>query len=295
MACDRTGSVPFPSASASSRAYAAAAESARRDSHSFANPEEVVVRHLDLDWDVRFDRRTLDGTATLHVERVLDGAGALRLDSRDLLIAGVELSDDGDDWTETPFALGEPDPILGAPLEVTLSQTATQVRIAYTTSPGASGVQWIEPAQTAGKTHPFMFTQSQAIHARSWIPLQDTPGVRVTYCATVRTPRTLRAVMSAAHDAAEPLDGEFQFEMHQPIPSYLIALSRRGSRVPFDGDAHRGVRRAVCGRVGRCRVRRHRSDDDRHPSGYTGRIAGSVTTCWCCRRAFHSVAWRTRV
>ena len=225
MACDRTGSVPFPSASASSRAYAAAAESARRDSHSFANPEEVVVRHLDLNWDVRFDRRTLDGTATLHVERVLDGAGALRLDSRDLLIAGVELSDDGDDWTETPFALGEPDPILGAPLEVTLSQTATQVRIAYTTSPGASGVQWIEPAQTAGKTHPFMFTQSQAIHARSWIPLQDTPGVRVTYSATVRTPRTLRAVMSAAHDAAEPLDGEFQFEMHQPIPSYLIALA----------------------------------------------------------------------
>ena len=228
MACDRSA-VPSPSgstlASASFKADADAAESNRQDGHSFANPGEVVVRHLDLDWDVRFDRRTLDGSATLHVERVVEGADALRLDTRDLSITAVELSDNGADWTQTPFTLGDADPILGAPLEVTLSETATQVRIAYTTSPGASGVQWLEPAQTAGKTHPFMFTQSQAIHARSWIPLQDTPGVRVTYTATVRTPRALRAVMSAAHDAETPLDGEFRFEMRQPIPSYLIALA----------------------------------------------------------------------
>ena len=197
-----------------------------QDGHSFANPDEVVVRHLDLDWDVRFDRRTLDGSATLHVERVVEGAGAaLRLDTRELSIIAVELSDDGADWTQTPFTLGEADPILGAPLEVTLSEAATQVRIAYTTSPGASGVQWLAPEQTAGKMRPFMFTQSQAIHARSWIPLQDTPGVRVTYRATVRTPPALRAVMSAANDAEMPLDGEFRFEMRQPIPSYLIALA----------------------------------------------------------------------
>ncbi len=220
MACDRSA-VP----SASSPTDTAELESARRYSHSFANADEVVVRYLDLDWDVRFDQRAIDGTATLHIERVVDGAGRLRLDTRDLAIAAVELSDDGDDWMATPFALGTADPILGAPLEVSLSPTATQVRVTYTTSPGASGVQWLEPAQTAGKTHPFMFTQSQAIHARSWIPLQDTPGVRVTYSATVRTPPALRAVMSAAHDIEAPLDGEFQFEMRQAIPSYLIALA----------------------------------------------------------------------
>ena len=231
MACERSAAVPSRSASGSASvsstaaADAAAAESAGRDSHSFANPGEVVVRHLDLDWDVRFNRRALDGTATLHIERVAEGARALRLDTRDLSITAVELSDDGDDWAETPFTLGTADPILGAPLEVTLSENAAQVRVTYATSRGASGVQWLEPAQTAGKTHPFMFTQSQAIHARSWIPLQDTPGVRVTYSATVRTPPALRAVMSAAHAAAAPLDGEFQFEMRQPIPSYLIALA----------------------------------------------------------------------
>ena len=220
MACDRSAVT-----SASSSPDTAEPESARRDSHSFANPDEVVVRHLDFDWDVRFDRRALDGTATLHIERVTEGAGRLRLDTRDLAITAVELSDDGDDWMETPFVLGTADPILGASLELTLSQTATQVRITYTTSPGASGVQWLEPAQTAGKTHPFMFTQSQAIHARSWIPLQDTPRVRVTYSATVRTPAALRAVMSAAHETEAPLDGVFQFEMRQAIPSYLIALA----------------------------------------------------------------------
>ena len=211
--------------STSSAADPDAAGSDRQDGHSFANPGEVVVRHLDLDWDVRFDQRVLDGTATLHIDRVTAAAGHLRLDTRDLSITAVELSDDGDDWTRTPFVLGTADPILGAPLDVTLSETAMQVRVTYTTSPGASGVQWLEPAQTAGKTQPFMFTQSQAIQARSWIPLQDTPGVRVTYRATVRTPDALRAVMSAAHDAAAPLAGEFRFEMRQPIPSYLIALA----------------------------------------------------------------------
>ena len=221
MACDRSSSVP------SSRSPAGAPSPVRvsRDLHSFANPDEIVVRHLDLDWDVRFDRRTLDGTATLHIERVGPGAGTLRLDTRDLTITGVELSADGASWAAAAFSLGASDPILGAPLEVTLSDTATRVRVAYATSPGASGVQWLDPAQTAGKRQPFMFTQSQAIHARSWIPLQDTPGVRVTYSATVRTPDTLRAVMSAANDPEAPLDGEFHFEMPQPIPSYLIALA----------------------------------------------------------------------
>ena len=229
MACDRPVSAPSPSTSASVSASfsadAATPASARQDSHSFANPEDVVVRHLDLDWDVRFARRVLDGSVTLHIERIAEGADTLRLDTRDLSITAVELSDRGDDWTPAPFTLGTADPILGAPLGIPLSDTATQVRVTYTTSPGASGVQWLAPPQTAGKTHPFMFTQSQAIHARSWIPLQDSPGVRVTYSARVRTPSALRAVMSAAHDLSAPLDGEFSFEMRQPIPSYLIALA----------------------------------------------------------------------
>lgn len=220
MACDRHASDSPSSASSGEMPQPVA-----RDLHSYGNPGEVVVRHLDLEWDIRFDRRALDGTATLEIERLSESADTLRLDTRDLSVTAVDLTDDGQNWSPTRFVLGNADPILGAPLEILLSTGATSVRVTYSTSPNASGVQWLEPSQTAGKQHPFMFTQSQAIHARSWIPLQDSPGVRVTYRATVRTPSALRAVMSAANQADAPLSGEFTFEMRQPIPSYLIALA----------------------------------------------------------------------
>lgn len=194
------------------------------DVHSYANPQQVRVRHVDLDWDVLFAEKTLRGTATLTVERTMPGAPLL-LDTRDLQIARVETSADGKSFRETQFTLGAPDPILGTRLAIQLSEAATRVRVHYATSPNASGLQWLEPAQTAGKKHPYVFTQSQAIHARSWIPIQDSPQVRVTYTARVRTPRELLAVMSAQNDPAAARDGDYSFRMTQPIPSYLIALA----------------------------------------------------------------------
>src|SRR5262249_44685474 len=169
-----------------------------RDAHSYSNPEQVRVRHVHLDLGVLFDRKILKGVATLTIERVKPDADSLKLDTRDLKIVRADVSNGGDSFAPAQFTLGAADKILGAPLTVQLPPQATKVRIEYETSPNASGVQWLEPAQTAGKKHPYVFTQSQAIHARSWIPLQDSPGVRVTYSATIRTPKVLRAVMSAA-------------------------------------------------------------------------------------------------
>ena len=197
---------------------------AAQDVHSYANPSAVRVRHVDLDWDVLFDQKILKGTATLTIERSSQ-TEPLNLDTRDLKIDRVETSVNEREYTPATFTVGTSDKILGAPLTIPLPAGATRVRIHYSTSPGASGLQWLEPAQTAGKKDPFMFTQSQAIHARSWIPLQDTPAVRVTYNARVRTPRNLLAVMSAENDARTPRDGDYSFRMRQPIPSYLIALA----------------------------------------------------------------------
>jgi leukotriene-A4 hydrolase len=179
------------------------------DPHSFSRPDQARVRHIELDLDVRFDRRILVGSADLYFDR--SSSAELVLDTRELTIHSVEHADS--------FELGAPDAILGAPLKIRVPPAADRVRVHYSTAPGASGLQWLDPAQTAGKRHPFLYTQSQAIHARSWIPLQDTPAVRVTYNAAVRTPNGLKAVMGAQ------MDGGGCFRMEQPIPSYLIALA----------------------------------------------------------------------
>jgi aminopeptidase N len=196
----------------------------RQDYHSYANPEEVRIRHISLDLDVSFVEKILRGSAMLVLDRTQRDK-PLRLDSRDLKIARVEASGDGNTWATATFEVGTADRHLGAPVTIPLPANASRVRIFYETAPGASGLQWLTPQQTAGKKHPFLYTQSQAIHARSWIPTQDTPGVRVTYAAKIRVPQGLRAVMSARNDPHQAAGTEYSFDMPQPIPSYLIALA----------------------------------------------------------------------
>lgn len=197
-----------------------------RDFHSHSNSHQVRVNHIELELDVLFSERILKGIVVLSFDRVsLDTNHPLTLDTRDLNIIKVEASTDGRSFRPTPFSLASGDPLLGSPLVIQLADKATQVRIEYSTRPSASALQWLDPAQTAGKNQPFMFTQSQPIHARSWIPLQDSPQVRITYNAKVRTPRNLLALMSAANQPQEPSDGNYSFKMDQPIPSYLMALA----------------------------------------------------------------------
>ncbi|HEX8185774.1 MAG TPA: M1 family metallopeptidase [Blastocatellia bacterium] len=198
----------------------------RKDYHSFSNPQQVKVRHVDLDWDVLFDQKMLRGTAVLSLERIGPNKNVpLILDTRKLNITKVEAAANETSYSDTKFKVGKADAILGAPLTIYLPGNATRVRITYSTSPDASGLQWLQPSQTADKNHPFMYTQSEAIHARSWIPLQDTPQVRLTYTARVRAPRELVAVMSAENDPQTARDGDYSFKMSEPIPSYLIALA----------------------------------------------------------------------
>lgn len=191
-----------------------------RDYHSYANVDEVIVTHIALDITADFSTSELIGSATLDLQRVVPSANKVVLDTRDLTIDKVSAM-----GTALEYTLAPPDPELGSALSVELPDGVTQITIDYTTSPNASGVQWLTPLQTAGKRHPFLFTQAQAVHARSFIPLQDSPKVRVTYEAIVRTPKELLAVMSAATRSDPRRKGVHKFVMEQPIPSYLIALA----------------------------------------------------------------------
>ncbi|MEI5639914.1 MULTISPECIES: M1 family metallopeptidase [unclassified Pseudoalteromonas] len=194
------------------------------DEHTYANLDEVITTHLHLDLDVDFADKQLEG----FVEHTLDwqnrNAKKLVLDTRDLEIDKVMYEGTDGKWHTARFELAKRDDVKGAKLTIHFQQQAKKARIYYNSLPSASGLQWLTPQQTASKSHPFMYSQSQAIHARSWIPVQDTPAMRVTYSARVQTPDDVRAVMSADNTGALIKDGDYWFDMPQAIPPYLIAI-----------------------------------------------------------------------
>ena len=198
--------------------------SVAEDQHSYSNSHEVTIRHLHLELDVDFQREVLYGHVILSLDRKV-ASRKLILDTMDLDITKIEVANGESDYVATTFSLGAHHPIIGSPLAIDLGDRVNRVRIVYSTTLGATALQWLSPQQTAGKQHPFMFTQSQPINARSWIPLQDSPQVRFTYSARIRTPPGLLAIMGAANNPSELAGGEYEFEMFQPIPSYLIALA----------------------------------------------------------------------
>ncbi len=192
---------------------------------TYANIDAFVTKHLLLDLTADFDARTLQGTAELQLERRDPRAAEIVLDTRDLRIQKTETASANGSWTATMFRLDPPTLAFGSALRVTIPAEADRVRITYASSPSARGLQWLTPAQTSGKKLPFLFSQAQAIQARSFIPLQDTPAVRMTYDATIRVPKDLVAVMAAEATPGDNGSGVFRFRMPQAIPSYLIALA----------------------------------------------------------------------
>ncbi len=204
---------------------APAATAAVVDEHSYAEPGKVVITDLALDLALDFDAKTLAGTATLSLDWKDKAATALLLDTRDLTIEKVEGGDGKGGWQPLTFKLAAADPVLGSKLSIDTPNRNPQVRVTYRTSPQASGLQWLEPAMTEGKQLPFMFSQSQQIHARSWVPLQDTPSVRYTYSAHVTSRPDAMVLMSADNDPNAARDGDYTFRMPQKIPSYLMAIA----------------------------------------------------------------------
>ncbi|WP_254153034.1 M1 family metallopeptidase [Chryseosolibacter indicus] len=190
------------------------------DPHSFSQPQEARVKHLKWTSTIDFSTKIITAVASWTIESIED-ADVIIFDIKDIKIAKVTLDDD----QPTEFKIAERDSILGEALAVMIKPYTKTINISYTTSPGAEALQWLSPEQTAGKKFPFLFTQSQAILARSWVPCQDSPSVRFTYEADVTVPKDLLALMSASNPQQKNETGVYHFEMKQPVPSYLLALS----------------------------------------------------------------------
>jgi len=192
------------------------------DEHTFSKPELAVVKHLDLDIKVDFDTQTISGKASWQIDNVSKG-NEIIFDENTLNITKVTL---GDEEKETKFKLGTAVELHGKPLHITIGPTTTKVNIYYTTTKEAIALQWLNPQQTADKKKPFLFSQGESIWSRTWIPCQDSPGIRFTYNAKVTVPKDLMAVMSASVNPQKKNDtGVYTFKQDKAIPSYLMAIA----------------------------------------------------------------------
>ncbi|AWV06206.1 M1 family metallopeptidase [Marilutibacter maris] len=216
---------PTAAATAAPDTTADAKAMAEVDEYSYAEPDMVRIKDLALALKVDFDQRQLSGSATYTLDWVDPEGGRLILDTRGLTVDKVVGEREDGKWDDLTFVLDDADEVLGSKLTIAAPKRNPRIRVSYTTSPDASGLQWLTPAMTEGGKTPFMFSQSQQIHARSWVPLQDTPRVRFTYTAHVTAPKDAMVLMSADNDPKAARDGDYSFKMPQPIPSYLLAIA----------------------------------------------------------------------
>lgn len=195
------------------------------DEYSYSEPDKVRINDLALELKVDFDKKELGGSATYTLDWSDPKATQLILDTRDITVEKVVGEREDGKWVDLAFNVAAKDKVLGNKLTIESPTRNRRIRVSYHTSKDASGLQWLTPAMTEGKKTPFMFSQSQQIHARSWVPLQDTPRVRFNYTAHVTSPQDAMVLMSADNDPKAARDGDYSFKMPQKIPSYLLAIA----------------------------------------------------------------------
>mgnify|MGYP001480580743 FL=1 len=190
------------------------------DSHTLSNYKDLPIIHAHLDLEVDFVNKLLKGSVTHNLieDRNTD---LLVLDSKHLEVDSVK----DERGNRLNFEIGNFDELLGSKFSIQLNTQSKSVTIFYKTTNKSEALDWLMPNQTAGKNFPFMYTQGQSIFTRSWIPIQDTPGLRITYSAKIKTPENMMAVMSASNPQEQHSENSYNFEMKQPIPPYLIALA----------------------------------------------------------------------
>ncbi|MBS1688517.1 MAG: aminopeptidase, partial [Bacteroidetes bacterium] len=194
-------------------------DTVEKDVHTLSNADSVAITHLDLDIKVSFEKKQISGCATWTIGDS-NKQHELRLDTYDLSIDSVFVN-----GQKTTFKLDSAIKYLGSALHIPILSGSNLVAIHYRTGKNAEALQWLDPQQTLDKKHPFLYTQSESIHARSWIPCPDGPGIRFTYNARVEAPKGMLALMSAENPQQVNDSNIYHFRMENPVPAYLMALA----------------------------------------------------------------------
>ncbi len=190
-----------------------------KDVHTQSNADEVTLSHLDLDIKVDLEKKQISGCALWTIDNKKK-VKVLKLDTYDMIIDSVAV-----DGKQVAYKRGVVIPHLGSALHIPIEMNSKQVMVCYKTGPKARALQWLDPQQTHDKKFPFLYTQSESIYARSWIPCPDGPGIRYTYSARVTVPKGLMALMSAENPQQVSDSGIYHFKMETPVPAYLMALA----------------------------------------------------------------------
>lgn len=229
------------------------------DPSTFSNPDAWKTTYIKLHLDVDFKRHVIDGVVELNLRRIMadettiNGSSSafenedtsissvrkpvknLYLDTCDLIIKKVFVQNDHfDSLTEVEHKITQSRQGFGSALEIILDNvingdTNISLTIEYSTSPNSSGLVWMEPEQTAGGKHPYLYSHSEAIHSRAIFPCQDTPSVKAPYYVEITVPEPLAALVSGiSKDKPRSVSGNrrtFFYNMQHPVPVYLLAFA----------------------------------------------------------------------
>lgn len=200
---------------------------APRDPNTLSNYGSWLTKHTTVNFKVNFEKQRLEGSVLLDLQSLTEKESKeIILDTTFLDIASVKLNAVDSQWEVRDRV--EP---YGCPLHVSVPDGAPQgeivkLEIALNTTKDCTGLQWMTPAQTGNKKHPYVYSQCQAILARSVFPCQDTPDVKSTFTFNITSPLPVVASgvpVPSEHEGQG--DKLFRFEQKVPIPSYLFALA----------------------------------------------------------------------
>lgn len=201
---------------------------AARDPTTASNYDAWRTKHTTANLTIDFQAKCLRGHVTLELESQTDKASReILLDSSFVSVSDVKVDSAASEWEVKDRS--EP---LGSPVRIAVPAGAAKghvvkVDIELATTDKCTALQWLTPEQTSSKKAPFVFSQCQAIHARSLFPCQDTPDIKSTYTFQITSPYVVVAsgVASGESQPAGAHDRLYTFEQKVPIPSYLFALA----------------------------------------------------------------------